>query len=200
MKNCPECEPNLPVTIRNREADKWRSLFVIADTAGGHWPERVRAAVAKRHDIKEPSKALQLFIDIQEIFKSDEQLHTSVLIDRLCDLEDSRWADYNFRTPDSERRKLTSRQLANLLRPYGVNSEQIWLNSMNRRGYDKQSFKLPWKRYLPKQAQNHAKGGDTPILSASPLDTNKDKGFSDSYPLGKACDPSTKDSSKTQCS
>jgi hypothetical protein len=36
--------PEMPVTVRDRDADIWEPLVTIADIAGGHWPDRARSA------------------------------------------------------------------------------------------------------------------------------------------------------------
>jgi len=191
-----KCEPELPETMRNRLADKWRSLFVISEVAGGHWPKRIRDTVTNRYDAKEPSRELELLIDIQEAFRSDEQLHTATLIDRLCDPENSRWADYNFKNIDADRRRINPRQMANLLKTYGIKSAQTWFNSSNKQGYSKQDFLKPWERYLPKKAQLRDKGGDTPKSNPRTLDTNNGAGFSEFYTLEGEIDPRVKNSPK----
>ena len=36
--------PELPAGVEDRDADVWESIIAVADTAGGDWPERARAA------------------------------------------------------------------------------------------------------------------------------------------------------------
>ena len=39
-------DPELPTGLFNRDGDNWRPLLVIAEVAGGKWPERAREAAA----------------------------------------------------------------------------------------------------------------------------------------------------------
>ena len=79
------------------------------------------------------------------------------MIDRLCELDSSPWEDYNFRTSDLELRRIQPRQLAKLLKQYGIQSKQVWLDGNNKQGYQRKDFDLPWQRYLPKKV--HEEGG-----------------------------------------
>ena len=39
-----DLDPDVPAALNNRQADNWRPLLAIADTAGGDWPRRARDA------------------------------------------------------------------------------------------------------------------------------------------------------------
>jgi Protein of unknown function (DUF3631) len=60
-------DPEIPEAIFNRDADNWRPLFMIAATAGGDWPERVRKA-AQTGATPDDSQNTQLLADIRDIF------------------------------------------------------------------------------------------------------------------------------------
>jgi putative DNA primase/helicase len=142
-------EPMLPPKVRNRMADKWGPLFSIAHVAGGDWPERVKKALFGQPDLSEPSKALQLLIDIKDVLSEHERhVGTTDLIGRLSNMEDSPWKDYNFRERDDERRMITNRQLSGLLNRYGVKAKVIRIGNSTPRGYRRIDFEQAWKRYV----------------------------------------------------
>lgn len=144
-------DPALPDRVLNRLADKWRPLFAVAEVAGGHWPAKARSALLANVDEKEPSKAIQLLMDIREVVRPDESsVFTESLIDRLARLEDSPWADYNFRERDMDRRRITSTQIAKLLKGYKVIPHTVRVGTSTRKGYRLDALKTAWSRYLPK--------------------------------------------------
>jgi putative DNA primase/helicase len=143
------CDPQLPARVRNRLADKWRPLFALAEVAGGHWPAKARAALLAQASDKEPSKALQLLIDIRDVTQGMEVISTADLINRLCLIEDSPWESYNFRERDADRRRITSRQLSALLRPYKVHPVNVRIGGSVPKGYRADDLRKAWARYLP---------------------------------------------------
>ena len=36
--------PEMPAEVKDRDADVWEALLVVADVAGGDWPKRARVA------------------------------------------------------------------------------------------------------------------------------------------------------------
>ena len=82
-------EPEMPQGVNDRDADCWEPLLAIADTAGGDWPERARAAalalVAAASD-RTITTGVQLLSDLREIFGRAEKLSTEVILCRLREL------------------------------------------------------------------------------------------------------------------
>ena len=59
----------MPPEITDRDADMYESLFVIADVAGGKWPDRARAAAKElvtQSKESSPSLGLTLLSDLRE--------------------------------------------------------------------------------------------------------------------------------------
>lgn len=165
-------QPNLPPKVRNRTADKWKPLFKIAMAAGGEWPDRAKKALFGQPDLSEPCKALQLLIDAASVFKNGENgVHTHELIERLANIEDSIWKDYNFRQRDEDRRRITSRQVAGLLKRYKIKPEQIKIGGINKQGYNRLSIERALKRYSP------------PVINPTPLQPTAGAASSDFRPL-----------------
>ncbi|RUU96658.1 DUF3631 domain-containing protein [Mesorhizobium sp. M1A.F.Ca.IN.020.06.1.1] len=137
--------PEMPPGIKDRDADVWEPLLAIADAAGGHWPERARvAAVALVALSKEgtPSLGVKLLGDVKTIFGQDEVLATESILRRLCDLDESQWADM-------KGKPLDDRGLANKLRPYGIKPKVVRIGTATPRGYQRTDFVDAWQRYLP---------------------------------------------------
>ena len=147
-----QARPEMPVGIINRAADKWASLLAIADTAGGEWPERARTALQNQPDISEPSRAVQLLMDIYHIIGGEKGIWTKDLIPALVAIEEAPWADYNFKQYDIERKWITDRQISHLLKTYGVKHGTIRLGEGTAKGYYGEDIKTAYDRYRPKFA------------------------------------------------
>jgi len=164
----------LPPKVRNRTADKWSPLFSIAQVVGGDWPDYAKKALFGQADLSEPSKSSQLLAASRDvIYKHESKIFSKDLIDRLCQLEESPWADYNFRERDLLRRRISERQLSNLLKPYQINSKQIRIGGNSNKGYEVAPLQKAWHRYLKplyppnlsetaKQICNHAGSRGSP--------------------------------------
>ena len=145
-------EPELPPGIINRDREVWEPLIAIADAAGGHWPERARAAAsaliaaARRPDAV--SLGVRLLGDIRAVMGDIHQFSTNRLLDQLRELDGSPWADIG---DDG----LDARFMAKLLRKY-ENPEGEAIESRNirlpdgsiRKGYKRHDFEDAWARYL----------------------------------------------------
>lgn len=164
-------KPSLPAGVYNRRADKWGALFAIAETAGGDWPSLAKKALLLEDKTGETklSTALQLLADIREVmFPHEEKIATQEMINRLCKLDESPWADYNFRERETERRAIQSRQISNLLKDYKVAPGDIRIGGWNGKGYKQTDILTASNRYL------------RPILSVTPRQTSNGAAFSDS--------------------
>lgn len=138
-------DPTMPAGIEDRAADVWESLIVIADAAGGEWPERARdAAIALIADAKRdpPSLGIRLLSDVRDVFGVSEQLPTTSIVDALVALDEAPWGDLRGRAIDA-------RKLAQLLKPYGVARSTLRLGAITAKGYRRQDLHDAWNRYLP---------------------------------------------------
>ena len=142
--------PDLPEAVRNRLAEKWEPLFAIANVAGGHWPALTHKSLMSRHEISEKSRAVELLEAIREcFFGGEDRIHTSLLIDRLCLLDESSWTDYNFKAGRPDDRRISDKQIARILSPYGIKPSQFRVNGAKARGYYREHFLKAWERYTP---------------------------------------------------
>src|SRR5215211_7642221 len=118
-----EADPEMPPDIFNREADNWAPLLAVADVAGGHWPDRARKAVLQCHEeAGDESLVVVLLADVNAIFAEQEtdRLSSADLAKILGEIEGHPWSEYG-RTG----KPLTQNQLARLLKPLAIASENI---------------------------------------------------------------------------
>lgn len=151
--NIKNCSPKLPDGVRNRLADKWEPLFAIAETAGGDWPKRAERALFGQIDLSEPSKSEQLLIDIKKVLPPSGHIFTEDLIFKLCKLEDSPWREYNFKEFYEDKKKISSRQLANLLKKYRIQPKTVKINGAIKKGYHREELDGVFARYLKERVE-----------------------------------------------
>jgi hypothetical protein len=134
-------EPVMPV--EDRAADTWEPLFSIADLAGQDWPARVHAAALTltAEDDTDTSLGARLLADLRDVFGDLDALHGETILGDLHKIGEAPWSDY-FGRP------LTQRDLAKLLKPYGVSSVDVKIDGVNRKGYRREHLHDPWTRYL----------------------------------------------------
>lgn len=161
------CDPELPDILHDRAADNWYSLFQIATLAGEEWLEDTKKAALYISGIEQENKSLgiELLQDILNlfdgVFKNDNSITTAELIGALCSDDEAPWATYNSKRQDP---KITPRQLAKLLVPYGIKS----INNVgidNNKGYSKAAFVDAFTRYIPPETPCFAA---TSATSATP--------------------------------
>jgi Protein of unknown function (DUF3631) len=139
--------PVMPDSIVDRAADVWEPLVAIADAAGGHWPDRARAAAVtlnKARADRDPSLGVQLLTDCRRVFivQDVDRLTTEALVEALIDLEESPWGDVRGKPVDA-------RGVARRLRKYEVRPDTHRFPEGARRGYRIEDFHDAWLRYLP---------------------------------------------------
>lgn len=142
----PEEWPEMPTSLSDRATDIWEPLIVIADKAGGEWPDLAREAAESIFGTPDPaddSLGVRLLSDIRSIMKSD-RITTSDLLEGLTGLDEAPWADLYGKA-------ITARKLADLLRPFGIASHNIRTDLGVGKGYDLGDFASSWRRYLPRE-------------------------------------------------
>jgi hypothetical protein len=142
--------PELPASLHDRAGDIWEPLLVLADLAGGDWPERARqAAVGLTTTAQESCPIGALLFDLFVVFSTRgvEKLFTREVLDGLSCMKNRPWR--------SMRRgaELTQVWLAQRLRPYGVKPQTIRVGDEVGRGYLASDFTESLKRYVPKLEQ-----------------------------------------------
>ncbi|MFD8969294.1 DUF3631 domain-containing protein [Streptomyces sp. NPDC059568] len=141
-------EPAMPV--EDRAADTWEPLVIVADLAGGPWPDRARHACARmviaeaEAEQDNPSNA-RILADIRRIFHAkgeQEHLSTDDILYALNSDPEAPWAEHG-------RGGLTPRGLGAMLREYGISSGNVRVGDIQRKGYTRGKFTDAWKRYCP---------------------------------------------------
>lgn len=140
--------PVLPFELNDRQQDNWEPLFQIAEVAGGDWPSMVKTAALKLSAGKEnmQSRRVELLADIKEIFDVYQDykagIPTAKLIELLCLDSEMPWATYGRGFP------ISPRQLAGLLKEFGIGSGSIRIASETGKGYQVAHFNDAFARYL----------------------------------------------------
>jgi hypothetical protein len=161
--------PEIPKSLNDRAGDIWEPLLVLADLAGGDWPEKARqAAGALTAGAQENSPIGSLLLDICLMFtitnasespasgqpRRDGRIFTRTLLEGLSTRFGNRpWAEMaGFRgaTTNGKGKELTDTWLARQLRPYGIRSKTIWIGEEHAKGYVEEDFTEVFRRYIPR--------------------------------------------------
>jgi hypothetical protein len=154
--------PDMPPGVADRAADVWEPLLMVADLAGGGWPDRGREActafvTGAREDTA--SIGTRLLADLRVVFASADALFTQTILDKLHALSESPWADYSYGKPFS------ARDLADLLKEHQVKSRQLRIGEDSRKGYRRADLEDSWARYLPSPDSETSETSETPLAS-----------------------------------
>jgi len=143
--------PAIPRQLSDRTADLWRPLLVIADLAGGPWPERARRAARKLSAESERAAAAasvdvghRLLEELREACPANIDLWRTVdILQVLNQVNDAPWADW--------RGGMTACRLARILGEYSIRPIQVRLPgaSSATRGYAVRGLRRAWDAYLP---------------------------------------------------
>jgi hypothetical protein len=138
--------PDMPPGITDRPADVWEPLLIVADVAGGDWPDRARAACTSLQTARaeaDTSTGLMLLADIRRVFDDakTDRLSSADLANKLAAIEEAPWGDWYGRPVDA-------RWLAKTLRPFDIAPRQIRLGDSTLKGYSRESFGEAWRRWL----------------------------------------------------
>ena len=141
-----KARPTLPANLNDREQDNWEPLLIIADIAGGDWPDRARAAALQLAalDNSTTSVGTDILLNIKEVFehKNVDRISTADLINELCLDDEQPWATHNYGKP------ITPRQIASLLKEYGIKSKSIRIGCGIPKGFEQSQFEDAFSRYL----------------------------------------------------
>jgi hypothetical protein len=131
--------------LSDRDADLWGSLFAICLVSV---PDRqaelkgcaISLSARKAGDDEDDSLSLKLLTDIKAVWPDgEEHIDTATLLEKLRALEESPWkVEY----------ELSPRKVARMLRPFGVESRGVRIGARTPRGYDYDSLKSAFERYL----------------------------------------------------
>jgi putative DNA primase/helicase len=146
-----KAQPEIPAGFHNRVRRNWWLLLAIAELAGADWADKARKAAAAIEGVRDVSDTeVELLTDTKGIFDAEnvEEVSTKSFITKLSEDEERPWATFNKGKP------ITDRQLARMLRKYGIASEDVHpSDGVHAKGYKRVRFEEAWARYLtPKNA------------------------------------------------
>jgi hypothetical protein len=160
-----EADPRIPSELHDRAQDNWRPLIAIADAACGMWPGVARdAAIALAGSTGDDDRSIraQLLADIRSIFQDRNitRISSEDLTKALGDMIERPWPEW------SKGKPITQRQIARLLKPFGIQPRQLRIGEKVR-GYEMdESFRDVCSRYSD---------GSDPVQKVQP---NNDAGLS----------------------
>ncbi|MFJ5967290.1 DUF3631 domain-containing protein [Streptomyces sp. NPDC093060] len=157
-----EAWPEMPEGVSDRPADVWEPLLAVADAAGGHWPERARAAcvelIKAAQEGDEASLGVRLLTDLRDkVFCGADRMPTAAILEVLLGLDDAPWADLN-----DDGKPLTARGLSKLLSQYvrpdntPIRPRGIRVGSGTPKGYYADDLTDAWARYCPPPPEKSA--------------------------------------------
>ena len=152
--------------INDRAADNWQPLQAVAELAGGEWPRLCKHAAITLSGIEEetPSINVELLMDIAEVFhdRGATKIFTADLLDALCQDDEKAYSTWNRGRP------ITSRQIGQRVKDFGVKSRQMKIGHVNNNGYELMQINEALIRYKP-----------TSTPPSTPLQANDTNGCSD---------------------
>ncbi|MFJ7205132.1 DUF3631 domain-containing protein [Streptomyces sp. NPDC098789] len=146
----------MPVSIpvEDRAADTWEPLVIVADLAGGDWPERARTAcrAMTAHEAaldQDNSLHTRILVDIRRVFAACDNaaaLPTRTILAMLNRDEEAPWAGLGTQG-------VCPRRLQLLLKPYDLNSStRRFPDGTQAKGFTRAQFMDAWDRYCPPEA------------------------------------------------
>jgi putative DNA primase/helicase len=139
--------PDLPNSLSDRAQDNWEPLLSIATVAGGDWFEIGTAAALKLSGGENLSLSIgtELLADIHEILERQkiDRISTADLIKELCADDEKPWGTHN------KGFQIKPRQIAAMLKGYGIHSNTLRINSVIAKGYEREQFTEAFNRYTP---------------------------------------------------
>ncbi|HWX23037.1 MAG TPA: DUF3631 domain-containing protein, partial [Candidatus Binatia bacterium] len=140
-------EPAIPEGLNDRAGDVWEPLFVLADLAGGDWPQKARqAALALSGNETASNLTSSLFLDCIILFEEykTERMFTRDLVEHLNALPGRPWRDLTKGKPIDEY------WLSAQLRPFGIKPRTMRIAEQVAKGYLQEDFLEPARRYVSK--------------------------------------------------
>jgi hypothetical protein len=152
--------PEIPEDLNDRAADIWEPLFVLADLAGGDWPEKARrAALGLTAAAQEESPIGSLLLDLMVQFIRERCASNGAWTEenggaRIFSRDLAASLNYYTGRPWQAlvRGKVTEMWLSQQLRPYGMRPRTIWIGEQSAKGYVEGDFTEAFRRYIPKTA------------------------------------------------
>ncbi|MFN2491084.1 MAG: DUF3631 domain-containing protein, partial [Actinomycetota bacterium] len=142
--------PERPEGLSDRAWNNWRPLLTIATVVGGEWPQRARtAAIVLSGGEPEDDAATLALRHIKAVFADAAEVATSTVLGEFIKRDDAPWAKWWEQDLEAGRKKGPSMRLAKILREFGIEPCQVWIDGRNQRGYRREPFLEHWATYAP---------------------------------------------------
>jgi hypothetical protein len=175
--------PEIPPGFHNRRRANWTTLLAIGEACGGEWKTAAWAAalaIEAVADTFDPSIGVELLRAIKAAFaaRATDRIKSVDLVDELVADATAPWATYN------KGKQISERQVAGLLKPYGIKPRTIRLDDGTDKGTTAKGYLLEWfsdafARYCASSTEEHpssAKADDPSPPGGSPSPTKPDVG------------------------
>ena len=138
--------PELPKGMSDRAVQIWEPLVIVADLAGGDWPEAARqAALGLSVSAQENSPIGSLLFSIWFILarSAETRVFSRTLVQVLNSLADRPWGTMR------NGKGITEPWLAEQLRPYDIRPRTVRIGRQVLKGYLAEDFEEAFRRYIP---------------------------------------------------
>lgn len=143
-----QADPPVPDLASDRAADNWAPLLAVADQAGGGWRQQTEDAIAVLTGGEDDDAGMGelLLSDLRQYFQAEQtdKVSSNSLAEWLKLQEERPWSVYG-----KAGKPITVRQIAGLLKPFGIRSKSVRTREGNSKGYDLAECVDAFSRYLP---------------------------------------------------
>ena len=164
--------PELPRNLSDRAIQIWEPLVILADLAGGDWPEATRqAAVGLSGRAEQHNPIGSLLFGIWLLFTTTDggRMFSRTLVQGLNSLPDQPWGQMR------SGKGITDAWLAAQLQPYGIKTRNMRIGEMQAKGYFEEDFQEAFQRYMSRSEVDALKATlQAGISSEKPEDTGPD--------------------------
>jgi putative DNA primase/helicase len=140
-------DPKIPDALNDRAADNWRPLLAIAELAGQRWAVRAQqAALAlSGEESNDDDLGVEILKDIAAVFarRNVDAVFTKILLPELVADMERPWGAYG-----KDRKPITDRQVARLLKPFGIISKTVRVGEATAKGYERVWFDEAFAAYV----------------------------------------------------
>ena len=148
-----DAKPPIPAMLHDRARDNWRPLLAIGAAAGPRWQQASFDCATHLMSLLDPedteSSRTLLLADIRDVLarRQVSRITSRDLCAALSEMDDRPWPEWQGSRP------LSPRQLATLLRPFGVAPKSTrFPNFGTPKGYEIDQFTDAFSRYLNAEA------------------------------------------------
>ena len=131
--------------IGDRQNDISEPLLVLADMAGGDWPEKARCSLVELFGAKDDDDTALQLQAIRCAFRQDERVNTSDLIERLLDADNPPFPGWWLKNDTSM--KSIGKSLAEILKGFKLKPKPFKVGGGTVRGYLREDFEPVWASY-----------------------------------------------------